>query len=130
MSDLWLALAAPLSGFFATLVWQSTLWFAAGLCASRLSKPSAARGHFVLLAMTVAAFLSPALTAAVARLQWGMLPAAAPAVADRLSASTPIEPVNEPRELPARDRPADVIPQPSEHGSAPTERDAPALHRR
>jgi beta-lactamase regulating signal transducer with metallopeptidase domain len=131
MSDLWLALAAPLSGFFATLVWQSTLWFAAGLCASRLSKRSAARGHCLLLAMTVAAILSPALTAAVARLQWGLLPAATPQVTDRISDATSIEPVNEPRELAARDRPANVIPQPIEHGSiehgfAPTERDAPA----
>ncbi len=57
------------------LVWQSTLWLAVGLLASRVWRRRAGRAHLLLVLAMAAAVVSPVLTVVVHRMQWGFLPA-------------------------------------------------------
>jgi beta-lactamase regulating signal transducer with metallopeptidase domain len=65
----------PIAHSLVTLAWQSTLWLALGLTASRVLRRHAARGHLVLVLMSTAAILSPVSTLAVQHMDWGLLPA-------------------------------------------------------
>jgi hypothetical protein len=79
--DTWLSTPAWI------VVWQSTLWLALGLAASRLLHRHAARGHLMLVLAMAAALVSPVLTSAVRRMEWGVLPARKSVTIDATRAS-------------------------------------------
>jgi beta-lactamase regulating signal transducer with metallopeptidase domain len=102
MNEQWLVLHPFANPTLLTVVLQSTLWLAVGLVAARIWRRRAGRAHLLLILATSAALISPALTEAVRRMEWGVLPPSpAPPEEVPVVVVTAPEPA---RELPAAQR--------------------------